>query len=67
MGLVGLSAAELAIGAGVPAPFAVHLLTMLAPFFFAGGVLFLYRDRIPVSLPVAGLTETETRPDVGHR
>ena len=54
-GLVGLTAAELAIGAGLPAPYALHLLTMLVPFFFAGGVLFLYRSRIPVTVPLAGL------------
>jgi len=56
VGLFGLSIAELAIGAGLPAPYGLHLLTMLAPFFFAGSLLFLYRDRIPFSLPLAGLS-----------
>lgn len=51
--LIGLTAAELAFGAGLPAPEAVHLLTMLAPFFFAGCLLFLVRARIPLSVPVA--------------
>ena len=51
--LVGLTVAELAFGAGLSAPQALHLLTMLAPFFFAGCLLFLFRDRIPRSVPVA--------------
>lgn len=54
--LVGLTVAELAFGAGLPAPQALHLLTMLAPFFFAGCLLFLFRDRIPVTVPLAVLS-----------
>lgn len=53
--LVGFSAVELGIGAGLPTPEVLHLLATLAPFFFAGAVLFLHRDRVPVSLPLAAL------------
>ncbi len=54
--VIGFTATELAIGDAEATPQALHLLTMLAPFFFAGALLFLVRDRVPVTVPVAALS-----------
>lgn len=54
LALVVTTVVEVAIGLGVPAPYAVHLLAMLAAFFFAGAALYLFADRIPLN-PVLAL------------